>query len=226
MNRTKCKNCGVYVETSHNQCPLCQKPMEPDLEVTKQYPCYDKLYADLKLFTLRKLFFFLMITLATISGMVNIFTYEKLKFLWSPIVAASLVYAWVTYRNTAFSRMNMGGKILIQFVSLSLLSLILDIFTGFSEWSTTYVMPFLSVAMTLLLTILAVTRKKRYKVYMGYLLAAFFISLGPILLFVFNLSLHIWTSVTAIAFSVFTFLGMLIFSPKQFKAELKKRFHL
>lgn len=226
MNRTKCNHCGVYVEPQHSQCPLCQKPMEAGSESDTLYPNYEWLYRDLKQFTLHKLFLFLTITMAIVSVLVNVFTLKSLNFLWSPIVAASLFYSWVTYRNTAFSRMNMGGKILIQFLSLSLLALVLDIFTGFSEWSTTYVMPFLSVAMTLLLTIMAVTRKKRYKVYMGYLIAAFFISLAPIFLFVFNVSMHIWTSVTAITFSVFTFLGMLIFSPRQFKTEMKKRFHL
>jgi hypothetical protein len=162
---------------------------------------------------------------SVISITVNLLTIEQYSLFWSGVVACSLLYALITIRNTIISKTHIGGKVLIQFISLSALVFVVDICSGFEKWSTNYVIPWLIVLSTLIITIVAFAKKSRWADYTGYLFATFFISLCPIFLFIFNLATVIWTSIAAIVYSILTIIGLVIFSDKQFKDETKKRFH-
>lgn len=176
-------------------------------------------------FSVTKIFLFLTVSAIIILLTINLLTIQYFTRLWSLIPIASLLYAWITYKRVVLSKTHLGSKILVQFFSISVLLIVIDGCTGFTKWSTTYIIPFLSIALTLLLSIFA-TRKSRWQEYMGYLLATFFISLSSFILFLLHLSNVIWTSVTAIVYTLLTVIGLIIFSDRKFKDEMKRRFHL
>jgi hypothetical protein len=222
---TRCKHCNVIVDNQHRQCPLCSRILDNDGESITQYPSYQKIYYQMKDFSITKIFLFLTISAIIVLLTINLLTIQYYSQLWSTIPILCLLYAWITYKKTILSNTHIGNKILVQFFSISALLLAIDICNGFSKWSTTYVIPFLSIALTLLLSIFA-ARKSYWQEYMGYLLATFFINLSSIVLLFFHLSNAIWTSITAIVYTLLTVIGLVIFSDRKFKEEMKKRFHL
>ncbi|HEX3038056.1 MAG TPA: DUF6320 domain-containing protein [Oscillospiraceae bacterium] len=222
---TRCKHCNVIVDSQHPQCPLCSRVLENSGQSITQYPNYKKVYYQMNNFSVTKIFLFLTISVIVILLTINLLTIQHYACLWSLIPITCLLYVWITYRKVILSNSHLGSKILIEFFSLSVLLLVIDICSGFSKWSTTYIIPFLSIALTLLLSIFA-ARKSHWQEYMGYLLATFFISLSSFILFIFHLSSVVWTSVTAIVYTLLTVIGLIIFSDRKFKEEMKRRFHL
>jgi uncharacterized membrane protein YhaH (DUF805 family) len=64
-----------------------------------------------------------------------------------------------------------------------------------------------------------------YKEFSGYLLTSFLVSIIPALLCLIKLSTHVWVGYAAFLVSLLMLLGLYVFSEKDFKNEMKKRFH-
>jgi hypothetical protein len=205
---------------------LCDRGLENEGDSTTVYPSYEKSYQQIKAFTIYKLYLFITIAGMAISLTINMLMLKTIPFVWSPIVIVGLLYVWVIIRNTVISKMHIGGKILILFIASAVFVLFLDIYFDFSKWSTNYVIPFLIALSTMVITIIALAKKSIWNDYMGYLLATFFISLCPVLLFILRLANVLWPSVSAILYSLLTIIGLFVFSDQKFKDETKKRFHL
>ncbi|CAH1059717.1 DUF6320 domain-containing protein [Paenibacillus pseudetheri] len=222
---TKCIRCNVTVDNQHNRCPLCSKPLKIRGESTTEYPSYKEVYQETKSFTVAKLFLFLAISAIVLSITINALTYHINPRIWSIIVSTGLIYAWIVVKDTILSNKHIGRKILYHYVMLSIFLLVIDIFVGFRGWSTNYAIPLFGVAATFIMTMLAIVQKSLWRHDIGYILAMFFINLCPMLLFVFNLSHVIWTSVFSIVYSLLTIIGMIIFSDRKFISEIRRRFH-
>ncbi len=224
---TECKYCRVQVDDQHETCPLCATPLGQEArESATQYPGYHKREHVARNFTIPKLFLFLSIIAGTVSLLINLCTLSLYPGLWSLLVIGSLVFVWIVYRTIFSKNLVWGGKILFLFLSLSGLLIGIDGYTGFGQWSTTYVIPFLTIALTFLMTLIAITKKGRYEEYMGFLLSTFFISLCPVLFCVFSLASALWASMATITYSFLTIVGLVLFSEQKFKTEIKKRFHI
>ena len=221
---TRCKHCNVIVDSQHQQCPLCSRVLENSGQSITQYPNYQKAYSQVKNSSGTKMLLFLTISSIVVLLTINLLTIQYYNCLWSLIPITCLLYVWITYKKVIMSKAHLGSKILIQFFSISTLLIVIDACIGFSKWSTTYVIPFLSIAATLILSILA--RKSHWQEYMGYLLATFFINVSSFILFLLHLSNAIWTSVTAMVYTLLTVIGLLVFSDRRFKDEMRRRFHL
>lgn len=224
---TRCQKCNVTVDNQHHYCPLCDSPLQNEGKSLTEYPTYDYKKNRIKNFVVEKLFLFLTFATIVTTVTINVFTFSLKPSLWSLVVTASLLYGWVTVKNTFITKTHAGKKILFQFIALSIFLFSIDFFSGkFVKWSTNFVIPFLAIAATLITTIIAITKKSHWNDYMGYLLATFLISLFPIILYTVRLSNVLWPSVTTILYSLLTILGLVIFSDKMFKDEIHKRFHL
>ncbi|HCC35554.1 MAG TPA: hypothetical protein DEQ02_07965 [Ruminococcaceae bacterium] len=222
MNR--CERCGVNVHPQHAVCPLCGRLLGEPRDAETSYPRYAEI-GDKAGFTLAKLLLFLMISVSAVSVFINIFTFSHAPSLWSVIVLLSLVFVWRTIGFASSKKANAGMKILHSYAFTSAFLLGLDIFTGFGKWSTTYVIPFLTILVTFVYTILAVRSHKNFREYLGNLLAIFFISLCPVIIYLFSLSAQVWSCLVAILYCLLTVAGLAIFMGSSFKDELKKRFH-
>jgi hypothetical protein len=214
----------VDVHPQHENCPLCGRRLGAPVPSDTSYPCYGSAEHNVG-FTVERFLLFLVITASAITIFINIFTYDKAASPWSLVVMVSLVFSWRVIHIMQTKRANAGRKILNGYLIVSAFLVALDVFSGFLKWSTTYVIPFLTIFVALVLTILAVRGKKYLNEYLGNLLAIFFISLCPVIIYLFSLSTQAWTSMVAILYCLLTVVGLLLFMGKDFRKEIKKRFH-
>ena len=223
----KCNSCKVSVYPQHTVCPLCGKKLTPPVQSLQSETLYPKYavsrgYAG---FTIEKLLLFATILASAVSIFINIFTLDEKLTLWSVIVSATLVSLWLVIHIILQKRVSVGRKIIYDYGVVSVYLIVLDIYSGFSKWSTTYVIPFLTVAVAVVFTSIAVSNNKNFREYLGVLIAVFFISFCPIIIFVFSLSKQAWTSFVAVLYCLLTMTGLIIFAGENFKQEIKKRFH-
>jgi hypothetical protein len=214
----------VNIHPQHEDCPLCGHRLGVPVSSDTSYPRYGTAEHNAG-FTRERLLFFLMITASAITIFINIFTYDKVASPWSVFVMLSLVFSWRVIHIMQTKRANAGRKILSGYLIVSVFLVALDLFSGFLKWSTTYVIPFLTIFVALVFTILAVRGSKYLNEYLGNLLAIFFISLCPVIIYLFSLSTQAWASMVAILYCLLTVVGLLLFMGKDFREEIKKRFH-
>ena len=225
----KCINCSVTVISRHNRCPLCGalvNPGETDHSHDNEfYPEYPE-YKESKLDKAKRAGFFITIAFSAIAVFVNLFSLTIHESFWSFIVVSCLFYAFISLKTVSSKKIHTGAKFLFQLIMLSFLAVIIDVFSGFTMWSTTYVIPSLSTASSFVITVFAASKKALYKEYLGYILTSLLISIVPAVLCIFSLSERAWVGYAALLFSLIMLFGLYIFADKDFKRELKKRFHL
>jgi len=220
----KCVSCKVSVYPQHCNCPLCGKSFDASAQSETSYPQYI-FNRDKYGFTINKLLLFISIVVCAISIFINAFTLDKNLAPWSEIVCASVITLWLIIRNAFEKRNGFGKKVLYVYGIVSLFLIVLDIYSGFYKWSTTYAVPFMTVAVAFIFTVMAVINRINYIEYLGVLIALFFVSFCPVIIFLFSLATQMWTSFIAILYCLLTIIGLIIFSGRSFKQELKKRFH-
>ncbi len=225
----KCINCSVTVISRYNRCPLCGasvKPCESEQGRDNEfYPEYPEQKPS-KMEKARKALFFITVAVSAIAVFINLFSLKINRSFWSFIVASCLFYAFISFKTVSSKKLHTGAKFLIQLILLTFLAVIIDIFSGFTKWSTTYVIPALSTVCSFVITVFAASKKALYKEYLGYILTSLLISIVPAVLCIFSLSLQAWVGYAALLFSLIMLFGLYLFADKDFKRELKKRFHL
>lgn len=224
----KCKNCSVSFFSRTAICPLCGTEAE-DLDFdTQNDSCFYPEYAEPKISKLdiaKKIILFLTIAFSSMAIFINMFSLTIQSSLWSLLFVSCLFYTFVSFKTLSSKKMHTGAKILVQLLLISALVIIIDIFSGFKKWSTTFVIPSLSFASSLVIVFIAVGKRSLYKEFSGYLLTSFLISIIPALLCLVKLSTHIWVGYASFLVSLLMLFGLYVFSEKDFKSEMKKRFH-
>lgn len=225
----KCVNCSVTVISRHQKCPLCGasvRPLESDvLRDNEFFPEYPE-YKESKLDKTKRAVFFITVAFSAIAVFVNLFSLTINRSFWSFIVVSCLFYVFISLKSVSSKKTHTGTKFLFQLIMLSALAVIIDVFSGFTMWSTTYVIPALSTASSFVITVFAASKKALYMEYLGYILTSLLISIVPAVLCIFSLSKQAWVGYAALLFSLIMLLGLYLFADKDFKREVKKRFHL
>ncbi|MEG2000137.1 MAG: DUF6320 domain-containing protein [Evtepia sp.] len=223
---TTCPKCHVAVHSQHTHCPLCQTPLSLCADSITAYPTYRYTAGEVLGMTWVRLFLCLTLAIAIIAGTTNALTYQMSPVLWSPILVVGLLYLWIFIRDTVLSINQVGRKILLNYVVLSIFMLTVDLCIGFTAWSVGYVIPLFGIVATQLMVAFAIRTRSFWQHDIGYLLIMFLISLIPTLLFVFRVSSVLWPCISAMVYSVVVILSFAVFSRKKFKGEMQKRFHL
>jgi hypothetical protein len=203
---------------------LCGKRLGIQTYGATAYPLYVTLSEGVGFF-IRKIFTFFVIAASAITVFINIFTYRNVPVLWSFVVAVSLIFTWHMVNVVVTRKSNTGRRLLNSYFAISIFLIVIDIYGGFLKWSTTYVIPFLTILLAFLFTVLAARSKKHFNEYMGNLLAIFIISICPILVYMFSLSTQGWSSMVAILYCFLTIVGLVLFMGRAFREEIKKRFY-
>lgn len=229
----KCGTCHVTVHPQHENCPLCGRRLAaPDASGSivsdrnggTVYPAYSFDAEDAR-FSVKKLVLFLVIVVSAVSVFINIMTLDKAPVFWSAAVAASLAFLWCFMALVWAKTMGIGRKLIYIYGLIAVYLIVIDVFAGFTQWSTTYVLPFLTIAVVIVLTCIALSSNAKFNEYMGALLSIFFISLCPILIFLLSLSALAWTSFAAALYCLLTAIGLFIFKGRRFRREALKRLH-
>ena len=217
-----CKDCEI--NTKEATCPLCHKLLSTeDIKAEdRAYPIYDQ-----RQYKMRAL-----VTKLTIAGgilavliclLINMLVMPH--FLWVFYVAVAVFYLVVSLNHTILSASHLGGKIIAQVVSLTLLLLVIDGVTGSMEWSVNYVVPFVIIAVIMLLTIIIITVRLKWTGYISFLLLMIALGFLPLILYFSGVATVLWPSVSAASFSAATFLAMLIIGNTSVMTQLGRRFH-
>ena len=230
-----CPSCGIEILTGKNFCPLCgmhikqtaAQPSEDSAELRERteacrYPEYKEKKPD----TVKTAVFFSTCVVSIVSLFINYLTFAQNHFLWSLLVISSVFFIYKTIFIWTSRVYYIGAKLFTQFFWSAQLMIVIDILTGFSFWSFSLVIPWFSVGITTILTILAACNHKNYEEYTGYMTAAFFLSVVLFLMSLFPFIRTKWPSWAAMLYAILTVFALFLFSRRQLKEELKKRFLL
>jgi len=229
----------MEILSEDNVCPLCGTHVPPqaaseteaaaDTETQSakkaaacRYPAYKPKKPD----TVKTASFFATCAVSIVSLYINYTTFSQYHFLWSVLVISAVFFIYKTVFIWTSRVYYIGAKLFSQFFWASQLTIVLDVLTGLSFWSFSLVIPWFSIGITTVLSILAVCNRKNYQEYTGYMTAAFFLAVVLFFVSLFPFIKIKWPSSAAMLYALLTLFALFLFSRRQFKAEFKKRFHL
>ncbi|HLT00149.1 MAG TPA: DUF6320 domain-containing protein, partial [Acholeplasma sp.] len=138
-----CERCNIIHDHNEKTCIVCGRIMKPvetkDNVITVGYPEIKvvKRKRDIAL----RIFGAISIGTSLLVAMINFITYNEYPELWSLIVIGSLLYVWLLFNQVFMSKHFYSTKTLRQVISVSIILILIDIFTGYSKWALTYVIP-------------------------------------------------------------------------------------
>jgi hypothetical protein len=230
-----CPSCGIEILTENGFCPLCgihlnqtdaYNSVESEEIKQRAAACRYPVYKEKKTDMVKKILFFATCTVSIVSLFINYLTFAQNRFLWSLIVISSVFFIYKTVYIWTSRIYYIGSKLYAQFFWSSQLMIVIDLLTGLTLWSFSLVIPWFSVGITTILTILAYCNRKKYQEYTGYMTVAFFLAVALFCISLFPFIKIKWPSWVAMLYAILTVFALFLFSGRQFKAELKKRFLL
>ncbi|CAM3909456.1 MULTISPECIES: DUF6320 domain-containing protein [Paenibacillus] len=221
----RCDSCGVTVDPAHAVCPLCRRNTAGGSKTAgnRWYPSYSAMPEPRESGTFARSLIFMIMAVISITLVINVLGSRDVW--WSLFVAPCVLYAWLLIRHTWMSNSHLGAKIVVQWLGLSGMLLWINALSGGTAWSTGYVIPFLVMAATLLMTLLCIAKPLGWREFGGYLLLMVFLGFTPLLFFLLGLSHVLWPSVSAAMYALLTFGGMWLLADKGFRKEVKRRLH-
>lgn len=220
----RCRNCNVEVDESQSRCPLCGSMLGPAQDSPLAYPKY-KEKKSIWRFMLKTATFVTFAAIATCI-FINTFTYRRIGMLWSIYVVLALALSWGLSLNWSSRRRYLPQKLFSSYLQLSVFSVLLDLSIGFTSFSTSFVVPSLSIALVLTYMGIMMGGKRLYKKFFGYMIFSFFTSAIPALCTLAGLCEVGWFGMLPLLVSILVAAGLFIFSGKTMKREMKKRFKL
>lgn len=234
-----CTKCNLSVNTNLERCPLCSSILS-DSEVKKAvrntggssaYETYKPSvgYPKREVSTPQKynfmfrLLLFLSIAVGTTCLLVNILTYSGV--LWSLVVAGSILCLWIVIAYPLYMRRKIGHMIIVDAISFSILLYIIEVTTHSKGWGLEYVIPFIFIAATSMITFIIFLKKMKWREYSVYQIVMIILGLLPVIVCISGMVTTVWPSIVSAFYSFLTFTGMLIFADKKYENELIKRFH-
>lgn len=228
-----CSNCKVTVLDERNSCPLCHKMMEEaDAQRAKeiaaqyglaaQYPNVRNRERQIRFFMSLMLFCFLLCEAAAV--VINVIFTPTLY--WSVIVGIALLYTYlfVVYwiRHDAGAAFKVGLQI---FSTMALLFLI-DHMTGNRGWAVEWAIPGLILLGDGMVFFFMMLNRQNWYSYLALLLMMAASSVVIILLYLTHHIHNLILPVLCILVSGVYLAATILFGDRQFKRELKRRFHV
>ncbi len=166
----------------------------------------------------------IVIILATI--IVNLCT--STRYLWCLIVIAGIIYAWITVMYSIHRNVNIGSSVTLQFIIISLLSIVIDLIFDHKGWAVNIAIPIIIIIVNVTMLVLTLCSINRYYKYAIYQLIIFVFSMIPLVIyFAFDaiITMPILTIISS-SITVFTFIMSLILCGKNIVGELDRRLHM
>lgn len=219
-----CNQCQVSVNNPIERCPLCfAQLIQQDAQPEQQsYP--GVLLRAERYNLIRRILFMISLTISVICVTINLVTAQGLT--WSLIVLGNITYMWVAITTAVKKRTKLGHNLLIQTISLALLLILIDRFTGNLNWALNYVVPFLFMTATLCITIILLIKRMDVRSFILYFFLTALIGFVPILLMAMGLVTVLWPSLASAIYSGLSLVSLFVFADRSTKEELKKRFHV
>jgi len=220
----RCDFCRIEINGAIEHCPLCFRSLKKTEDICiREYPEYKKL--DKTILSFRsKILLFVFISVSSISLLVNLMVWTGTP--WFLYVVTSLFYIWILIHSTIAGRGSYGAKLILQLIGLSVLVVVIDLMTKRYNWSVNYVIPGVLILANLIITIRIISRKPKWRDYSVFLILLLLMGFIPLILCGFGIITVLWPAVASSLYAILTFLAFLIFSPRRFRRELNKIFHM
>lgn len=228
-----CSNCKVTILDERNSCPLCHKmleEMEPKRadEITARYgnrasyPNVRTRERRIRFFMSLMLFCFL---LGEVAAVIINYIFTPAMY-WSAIVGIALLYTYlfVVYwiRHDAGAAFKVGLQI---FFTMGLL-LLIDYVTGNHGWAIEWAIPGLILLGDGMVFFFMMLNRQNWYSYLALLLLMAVCSVVIILLYMTHHIQNLILPVICVAVSGVYLAATILFGDRQFKRELKRRFHV
>ena len=222
----RCNKCNIDFNTDRKSCPFCRSILEEVTESNHQpYPKYQEVSKKKRI--VEKIFIFLSLIAVIVSIVSNYYDYVAgHTYLWSVVVLIGVIFLWVFIRGIIISNRYFAQRFLFVILLLELMFIsieLIDIKYLHLDWSLTYMLPFLSIAYLLTLSLYAMISQIKFAEFFIYMILISLASIAEILLVVFNKVSVDWPILASSLFGLFVLVGMFLFPTKTSKEELKKR---
>lgn len=208
-------------------CPLCGTPLD---EYAGDAPrCPQNIYPNISILPhqynfIMRLLFALTLVGCAMSVLVNFLAMPG--FMWSLIVVACAIYAWITIPPLLRKGVNFATRVVAQVVFTSLLVVVLDMIIGYRGWSVSYVIPSLLCAGTLAIGLMAVFNRTNWAEYvLAQVLIAIF-GFVPLILYFLNISQNLIMVLVTTGISFTSLVAIIALGDRTVKSEFKRRFHI
>lgn len=229
-NMQYCEDCKVFISTKTDACPLCHAPLpeRENAELVQTYPDFAPLKRKSRLLAL--LYSAACFFVIAVCVLINLLTWQG--HLWSALVAAPVLYVWLTGLFTFRKRVHLGLKLMAHAVGIVLLLVAINGFSGSARimshvsWAVAYTMPFIFIGFILAINVLIARKRHTLKDYLLYQLSLCVIGFIPLLLALLNVAQPVYPSILAAVCSALTIGGLFLFGRKKAVSELNKKFHI
>ena len=217
-----CKYCGVKIADDQPYCPLC------DMETVGAEGRSDQDYPYIKPRLTRRIFI-KSLTFAVIVAVALLFLIDHLipyTGSWYLLATCGLVYGWLSFIMVMKNLRDPGGIVMSQLVLASILVVFIDKLCGWLRWSVNYVIPGLVAASAIAIVLCITIRPDKFRTYTIYQMVIALFGLIPVALWAVGPSEIEWTAVASASVALICFAGILVFSHRHTRSELRKRFHV
>ncbi len=145
---------------------------------------------------------------------------------WAGLANAGIIYIWITVIYSIRRNSNIATHVLIQAISISLLTFYIDYKTGFKRWSINISIPIIIMVANITMLILTIISHKRYIRYAICQLLICLLSLIPIFFIYENLIANKILSYIATAVCFLNFLLTICLSAREVKEAVSRKFHV
>lgn len=226
---SKCWNCGIELSDPELVCPLCRcivetVPGEDYKEHRKTYPFLDAEHGIKKMQRALNIYIFA----AMVAALILIGADYAIKGnpTWVIIVCAFMVYGFITLKVSI--QMNTGYqlKMVLQTLLAIAILILIDFLCGFYRWSFDYILPGTFALMDVAIIVLMIVNKRNWQSHIPMQILIIGLSVIPVMLYHFHILTNPVVAVSALAFSILTFVGTLIIGGRRARQEVYRRFHV
>lgn len=230
-----CVNCGVKLEHSIKKCPLCNTPVINPRELDSAstpapYPEKRGQVEAVKKKDIAVLVSVILITTATVCGLLNLFTYPNVR--WSLPVIGICGLLWVFFVPfLIYAKLPLFLYLLFDGVSIGLYLYMLTLMTSSNRWFYEIALPIV-LLYTLLIELMAFLLKK-FGVSILFTALVFFSGLAAFCVgieCIVDLSLHgaislFWSAVVLTVCVILDITLITVMAKKRLRNALRKRLH-
>lgn len=217
-----CENCHINIIDTVQICPLCYR--EIDDNIGDNYNSYPKVEIQLK--KLSRLKIALIASQVILVLAITLAAILKGHAAWFLVTGGGMLYAGFSIAQSMRKKDSLGFLMLKHISLICILGFAIDYFTGFTMWSTNYMIPFVLTIGAFIISVIIMVKPVLFRDYFVYQITLAVFCALSLLLRIFNLSTVRWTATLAAMYSVITVIGLVVFAGRKTKLELKKRLHI
>lgn len=225
-----CPNCKVNISTQTDKCPLCHQalPKTDTKDLKQTYPSYE-LIKNRRVRWAKGISIASVVVIA-LSVLFNLLFWNG--HLWSVLVSASVLYAWLLGLLTFKRSLFVGIKLLAHAVFLPLLLLIFNAFADDAQvvvnvtWGISYAMPAIFLLFIFVIDALMIEKRHTMQEYILVQLSLCVIGFVPLILVLVGLAEPIYMSIAVAIVAGITVLGLILFARQLIAKEFARKFHI